>query len=226
MIEVPPDFERRERPHDWHEQVVDACVHVAGLAAAIAGATALIIFAGLQGKASTVVAVSCYAFGLLAMLTASAVYNIFYDSQYRWLFRRFDHSAIFVLIAGTYTPFTLTYFTNGWSLAATLIVWSMAAVGIALKWTFPRLFEAISVPVYLAQGWLAAVIVGPLLLTLPPLASVTIVLGGLLYSVGVLFHLRQHQRFHNAIWHCFVLAAAICHYVAVLDGVVLRPAVL
>ena len=209
----------RARPHSTGEQWADGCVHAAGLLAGLAGAVVLVVLARDNGEklASSIV----YSLGLLAMLAASAAYNVGYHSRFRSIFRRCDHSAIFLMIAGTYTPFTTHFFTGFSAIAITGLIWSLSLGGIALKILRPVAFERYSVVLYLALGWIAVLVVGPMLMVMSWLATVALVAGGLLYTGGITFHLWENMRFQNAIWHVFVLAAAGCHYVAVLNGVVL-----
>lgn len=135
----------------------------------------------------------------------------------QWLLRRFDHSAIYVLIAATYTPFVIQI---GDKTIATLLlsgIWSVAAIGIVLKLVWPGRFDRVSVGLYLAMGWSGLAAYDAVASALPPFTLTLIAIGGVLYTLGVIFHAWQRLRFQNAIWHGFVLTAAGCHYVAVLD---------
>jgi hemolysin III len=161
--------------------------------------------------------VSVYAAGLLAMLGFSAAYNLWPVSRRKWLLRRFDHSAIYVLIAATYTPIFAQLPERLFALSLLAGVWGVAAVGIVLKLFFPGRFDRVSVGLYLAMGWSGVIAYDAGLSSLPQLAFWFILAGGLLYSFGVVFHAWQRLRFQNVIWHCFVLLGAACHYTAVLD---------
>ena len=218
------DLEPRSRAHSFHELIADSCVHGLGLGAGIAGAIVLLIVAGHQGSSTKLVSVLIYSLALLAMLAASAAYNLGYATRFRALLRRFDHSAILLMIAGTYTPFTTYWHAGAVSVALTLGVWATTSAGIAVKFASPALFEKISVALFLGLGWASLAILGPIVTSIPMSSLVALVCGGLLYSFGVIFHLRQNMPFHNAIWHVFVLGAAACHYVAILTGVVLTSA--
>jgi hemolysin III len=136
------------------------------------------------------------------------------------LLRRLDHAAIFLMIAGTYTPFTLVRMGGGWGHGIAIFVWLVAVAGIALKLLYPRRLEGLSILLYLALGWAILVGLRPLFDAVPLPAIVMLGIGGVLYSVGVVFHLWQRLPYHNAIWHGFVLGAAACQWVAVLEGVV------
>ena len=215
------DLEPRSRPHSGDELIADSCVHGLGLASGLTGAVVLFIMVQRQGDALKISAVLIYALALLAMLGASAAYNIAYATRFRALLRRCDHSAILLMIAGTYTPFTLYWHAGLVSVALTSGVWSAAVGGIVLKFAWPAVFERISVALFLGLGWASLLVLGPIAHQLPVATLAALVGGGLLYTSGLLFHMREALPFHNAIWHVFVLGAAACHYTAVLTGVVL-----
>ncbi|MCI0430125.1 MAG: hemolysin III family protein [Rhodospirillales bacterium] len=213
MHALTPSYRRGER-------IADRCVHYAGLAAGPVGAVVLVVAAAERERALTIVSVAIYGVGLLGMIGASALYNLAEPSRRKEWFRRLDHAAIFLMIAGSYTPFTLVRMGGGWGLGIAIFVWLVAVAGIALKLLYPRRFERLSILLYLALGWAILVAVGPLFDAVPLPAIVMLGIGGLLYSCGVAFHLWHRLPYHNAIWHAFVLAAAGCQWVAVLDGVV------
>lgn len=202
------------------ERIADRCVHYAGLVASLVGAVVLIVAAAERERALTIVSVAIYGVGLLGMIGASALYNLTEPSRRKELLRRLDHAAIFLMIAGTYTPFTLVRMGGGWGFGIAVFVWLVAVTGIALKLLYPRRFEAVSIALYLALGWVILVGVVPLFEAVPLPAIILLGVGGLLYSVGVVFHLWHRLPYHNAIWHGFVLSATACQWVAVLDGVV------
>ena len=138
-------------------------------------------------------------------------------SRAKWVLRRFDHSAIYLLIAATYTPFIMELKQSYVALALLVGVWCVAIVGIVLKLTLPGRFDRLAIVLYLAMGWSGVTLYDAVVNKLPPLALGFIVAGGILYSLGVIFHAWQRLRFQNAIWHCFVLLGAACHYTAILD---------
>jgi hemolysin III len=208
-----PNYRRGER-------IADRCVHYAGLVAGPVGAVVLIVAAAERERALTIVSVAIYGVGLLGMLGASALYNLAQPSRRKEWFRRLDHAAIFLMIAGSYTPFTLVRMGGGWGHGIAIFVWLVAVTGIALKLLYPHRIERLSILLYLALGWAILVAIGPLLDAVPLPAIVMLGIGGLLYSIGVVFHLWHRLPYHNAIWHAFVLAATGCQWVAVLDGVV------
>jgi hemolysin III len=202
------------------ERVADGVIHVVGIGAGVIGAAILVVAAATRGSPLEVAALSTYSGGLLAMFGCSAAYQLLRSSRRRELLRCFDHSAIFLMIAGTYTPFTLLRIRPFWDVVLTATVWSIATAGIALRLFNPRMFDRVSIAFYLALGWAGLAAIAPLV---PFVQTSTLVLlgaGGLLYTVGVVFHLWERLPFQNAIWHAFVLVAAAVHYAAVLEEIV------
>jgi hemolysin III len=198
------------------ELLADGVVHALGLALGIVGAAALVGLAVFYGNPVLMAPLLVYAAGLVAMLGCSAAYNLLRSSRRRDWLRRFDHAAIFAMIAGTYTPFTILGLQGGWSSGLTVAIWSVAAIGIALKLWQPRRIEAISVALYLGLGWIGLIALHPFMVAFDTATLALLATGGILYSVGVVFHLWRWLPFHNAIWHGFVLVAAGLHYCAIL----------
>jgi hemolysin III len=198
------------------EFLADGVIHALGLALAAVGTLALVILAVIAGSATVLVSLVIYASGLLGMLGCSAAYHLRRASRRRDWLRRLDHAAIFAMIAGSYTPFTTLGLDGAWSVALTVLVWSVAFVGIGLKLWQPRRIEGISVVLYLGLGWIGLVAIDPFLAALHGSTLGLLAAGGVLYSAGVVFHVWRTLPYHNAIWHGFVLAAAAVHYVAVL----------
>ena len=147
----------------------------------------------------------------------SATYNLWPVSRAKWVLRRFDHSAIYVLIAATYTPCIMQVRESLLAIALLVCVWCAAIAGIVLKLKYPGRFDRLSVGLYLVMGWSGMMLYESVVQALPSLALGFIVAGGVLYTLGVVFHAWQRLRFQNAIWHGFVLSGAACHYTAVLD---------
>jgi len=205
----------------WHydraELIADGIVHGIGVFGGVVAATVLIVLAAVFASTYEIVSVSAYASRKKAMLGFSAAYNLWPVSRGKWLLRRLDHSAIYILIAATYTPVFAQLKDRVFAMSLLTGVWSVAAVGIVLKLFFPGRFDRVSVGLYLAMGWSGLIAYDAGLSSLPQLALWFIVAGGLLYSFGVIFHAWRRLRFQNVIWHCFVLLGAACHYTAVLD---------
>jgi hemolysin III len=203
--------------YDRAELIADGIVHGIGVFGGLIAATVLIVLAGVFASAYQIVTVSVYAAGLLAMFGFSAAYNLWPVSRRKWLLRRFDHSAIYVLIAATYTPIFAELDDRVFAISLLAGVWGVALAGVVLKLFFPGRFDRVSVGIYLALGWSGVIAYDAGLSSLPRLAIWFILAGGLLYSFGIIFHAWQRLRFQNVIWHCFVLLGAACHYTAVLD---------
>ncbi|PTW60976.1 hemolysin III [Breoghania corrubedonensis] len=206
----------------WHEdrleRIADAMVHFVGLALAVGGAVVLLVHAfGVAGPALSL-AVCIYVTGLIAGLTASSLYNIWPISRAKWILRRFDHSAIFLLIAATYTPFIAQMPAGAVTIALMACVWGLAVVGIGLKLALPGRFDRAAVAAYLALGWCGVLVYPVLAEALPASTLWLIAIGGGLYSFGVLFYAWERLRFSKVIWHVFVLAGAACHFSAVFDS--------
>lgn len=205
------------RLYDKAELWADGIVHVVGVALAIGGAVAMLWYSA--GQISPVIYLSAliYVLSLVAALTISAVYNIWPVSPVKQFLRRFDHSMIYVLIAGTYTPFIMKMGAGAvWHLG---FVWLIAFCGIALKLTMPGRFDRLAILLYLALGWSGVLIYDQLLQFLSMPVVVLIAAGGIIYSLGVIFHVWERLRFQNAIWHGFVVAGASLHYSAVFLAV-------
>jgi hemolysin III len=202
------------------EILADGVVHVVGIAAGAIGSIVLIVLAAMKQSYVELIAVSIYALGMILMFSCSALYNLARKSRHRELFRRFDHSGIFLMIAGTYTPFTLVMLNGAWSIAMTAAVWTVAALGILIKLFWPKRLEGVTTGLYIALGWAGIVAFEPLLLTLSLAALVLIAAGGVLYTAGVVFHLWERLPYQNAIWHGFVVAAAGTPYSAILTSLV------
>jgi hemolysin III len=205
--------------HGRREQIADSCVHVIGVTASVVAFATLMAVALKQGGLLLVVSSMIYGIGLVTTFGCSAVYNLTAAPARKEVLRRFDHAAIFLMIAGTYTPFTLINVDAAWALTLFVFVWLIAASGAAVKLLYPRRFERLSIALYLLLGWSVSVTFEPLLSTVSLPVIILLAAGGLLYSFGVVFHLWDRLPYQNAIWHGFVLAGAACHYAAVLDYV-------
>jgi len=217
-------FKRRplpDREQSRSEFAADGVVHIVGIAAAIAGVIVLITLISIRSGAVELITASIYGAGLLAMLGFSAAYNFGRNSRHRALLRRLDHAAIFIMIAGTYTPFTILALDGIWEISLISFVWTAALAGLALKLLLPHHLEGLSGAIYLALGWSCVVAIRPLVNGLDPSVMVLLAVGGVLYSVGTIFHVWRRLPYQNAIWHGFVVAAAAVHYTAILDLVAL-----
>lgn len=202
------------------ERTADRWVHVAGLAVGGLGGGILLGLSLGSGRAGEVAAVAVYAGCFVLMFLASALYNLAQPGR-QPLLRRFDHAAIFLMIAGSYTPFTTQRLQGVWAWGMTGAVWALALAGAAGKLLAPGLARGFWIVLYLVLGWLVVIAVHPLAAGVSPLACGLLLAGGIVYSLGIIVYLRKDLPFRRAIWHGFVLAAAATHYVAILTGVVL-----
>ena len=215
---------RIPRNYDRGEIIADGVIHALGICSGLIGAVIIIVIASHSTKIVTITSVLIYAAGLVAMLGFSAAYNMWPVSPTKWVLRRFDHSAIYLLIAGTYTPFIAQLKISFASGGLLMGVWLTAGFGVVLKLVLPGRFDRVAVVLYLLLGWSGVLVYGSVIASLPSLTLWLLAAGGVLYSMGVIFHLWRSLRFQNAIWHAFVLLAAGCHYTAVLGYAVLARA--
>ena len=211
----------------WHysraEMIADGIVHAVGIVLAIAAGSALLALAAFRVGPGEYIAAAFYVVSLLTVLSASLTYNLWpVSSPKKWVLRRFDHAAIYLLIAGTYTPFLAQL--DGSPLAGWMIVlvWCAAALGITIKVFFPGRFDRLAIVFYLAIGWSGIILAKPIVQTLPTTSIALIVAGGIVYSCGVIFFAWKGLRFHNALWHGFVVTGAGLHLAAMVDCLVIN----
>ncbi|MEX1311010.1 MAG: hemolysin III family protein [Candidatus Sulfomarinibacteraceae bacterium] len=202
------------------EEIANSLTHGLGALLAIGGTTVLVTLAALHGDVWDVVACSIYGVAMVVLYTASTLYHGITLPRAKEALRVFDHSAIFLLIAGTYTPFTLVTLRGPWGWSVFGVVWGLAAAGIFLEIVFPGRWPALALTLYLGMGWVVVVAVKPLLATLPPGGLVLLLLGGLAYTGGIGFYAWKKLPYNHAIWHLFVLTGTVLHFLAVLYYVV------
>jgi hemolysin III len=205
---VQTDYSQRER-------AADAVLHAMGVAAAIVAVAVLLREVVAHAGAAAIAAASIYGAGLLATLCLSAAYHLTPQPRWREALRPYDHAAIFLMIAGSYTPFALVTIGGATGAALLAVVWLTALAGVALKLLRPRRLERAALALYLVLGWIGLPLLGPVIAALDPAALLLLGAGGVLYTGGVIFHLWRTLPHHNAIWHACVLAAASCHYLAI-----------
>ena len=201
--------------YDRAEIIADGVVHAIGVCLGLVGAVTIVVIAVWMERIE-VTPILIYVIGLITMLALSAAYNMWPVSPAKWVLRRFDHSAIYLLIAGTYTPFLVQMKNVLASVGLGVGVWLSAVIGIALKLALPGRFDRLAIVLFLLLGWSGVSAYDSLASALPSASLSLLAIGGILYSVGALFHVWRGLRFQNAIWHGFVLLAASCHYAAVL----------
>jgi hemolysin III len=216
-MRTSPDIWRGQISWDYDraEIIADGVVHALGVCLGLIGAVVIVVIA-VKLERIEVAPILVYVIGLVTMLGLSAAYNMWPVSPAKWILRRFDHSAIYLLIAGTYTPFLAQMKSVLASVALGVGVWLSALIGIALKIALPGRFDRLAVALCLLLGWSGVIAYDSLASALPSASLWLLAIGGILYSLGAIFHVWQSLRFHNAIWHGFVLLAASCHYSAVL----------
>jgi hemolysin III len=205
------------------EEWLNTLTHGSGFAASLVGLPLLIWAASTHGDTLQLVACIVFAATLIAMYAASTLYHVFPPSPTKDLLRLIDHGAIYLLIAGSYTPFTIGLMRGGWGWSLFGVVWAIALMGVFYKILFGFRHPRLSLLIYVGMGWLAVVAAVPLMRALPAGALIWLVAGGLCYTVGVPFYARQNVRYFHAIWHLFVLGGSVCHFVAVHQYATIAP---
>jgi hemolysin III len=206
------------------DELANALTHGLGLVLAAVGVPILIVLAVSHGTVWHIVGVSIYGASLLALYTASTIYHAVRHPPARRILRIVDHSAIYLLIAGTYTPFLLVNLRGAWGWTLLAVVWTVALFGIAWKLVHAGQHAVVSTAVYIAMGWLVLIAIRPLLRAMPLAGIAWLLAGGLCYTAGVIFFGWSRLRFNHAVWHLFVLAGSACHFLAVLRYVLPHPA--
>ncbi len=198
------------------DELANSLTHAFGLALSIVALAVLIVFARLHGTARHLVAYSIYGATLVALYAASTAYHGVDMRRAKHILKVVDHAAIYLLIAGTYTPFTLLSLHGGWGWSLFGVIWGLAAAGVVFKLFFTDRFEHTSTAIYLAMGWLVVIAARPMIAHVPTGGLAWLFVGGLCYSAGVLFYVNERLRFSHAIWHVFVMGGSACHFLAIL----------
>lgn len=197
------------------EEVASSLSHALGIILSIAGLAVLAAFAALHGGVSRIVSVSVYGTTLILLFTASTLYHAVPNPRAKSILRLLDHSAIFLLIAGTYTPFTLISLRGAWGWSLFAIVWTLAIVGIALEMRRVRNRVAAAL-LYLGMGWVGVIAIKPMIANIEPAGLWLLFAGGLCYTLGVPFYLWKRLPYNHALWHVFVLAGSVLEFFAIL----------
>ena len=207
---------KNERPFTLGEEVVHSITHGIGSGLSIAGLTILVVLAIYNGDVYKIISFSIFGASLVILYLSSTIYHGLQQPRAKKIFKIFDHSAIYLVIAGTYTPFLLIAIrgTAGWALL--VAVWGIALIGITFKVFFIERFQILSVISYLFMGWLCVFVFREMLVSIPIGGIIWLAAGGLLYTIGVIFYALQKIPYMHAIWHFFVMGGSICHYFAVL----------
>jgi hemolysin III len=202
------------------EMIADGVVHAVGIVLAIAAGSALLSLSAFHAGPGEYIATIFYVVSLLTVLSISLAYNLWPLTPAKWVLRRFDHAAIYLLIAATYTPFLAQLDDAAMTGTMIAVVWGAAIAGMVIKLFLPGRLDRLAVVFYLAIGWSGIVVIEPLLDTLPPVTIGLILAGGIVYSAGVVFFVWQGLRFQNALWHGFVITGAGLHCAAIIDCLV------
>lgn len=212
---MQPETALRPNP-SRSEETANSISHGLGLVAAIAAVPIVVISAIKAGDASFVVGASVFAGSTVLLYLASTLYHSTNHEPAKRIFRLLDHCAIFVLIAGTYTPFALGVLRGPWGWTLLAIVWSLATIGLTIKAVYGTRYKWATMTLYVSMGWLALIAAKPILLHVPLPGILLVAAGGLAYTGGLGFFAAHRMRYHHFIWHLFVIAGTTCHFFAVL----------
>jgi hemolysin III len=197
------------------EGIAPAVTHAVGAALSVAGLVLLILRATHSGDPWRIVSFTIFGSSMVLLYSASTLYHLRGSSPLRHRFKVLDHAMIYVLIAGTYTPFLLVSLRGGWGWALFGVIWGLAVVGVGFKVYFAGRFRFLSTLIYLGMGWICVIAARPMLERVPAGGLWWLLAGGLAYSLGTIFYLRKGMKYHHAVWHLFVLAGTACHFMAV-----------
>ncbi len=203
------------RFENYEEELVNAVLHGIGLGMAIAATGVLVVMANLYGGAGHIISYSIYGSTLIILYLASTLYHSFPRGKVKDIFRIIDHSAIYLLIAGTYTPISLVALQGIWSQIIFITVWIIAITGIGINIFWFERVKKLSVVLYLVMGWLSILVIRDLVSNLPRTGLIFLLIGGLLYTVGTIFYAKKSLKYNHAIWHIFVLGGSIFHFFTV-----------
>ena len=200
----------------WFEELANGITHGIGLVLSIVGLAVLVFLSVMRGNAWHIVGCTTFGVSLVLLYTASTMYHSFRSARWKRILKTLDHTAIYLLIAGTYTPFTMVNLRGFWGWTLFTLVWSLSVFGILWKIFNVDRYQIMSTLIYIAMGWLVVIAIKPLLLGIPLSGIAWLVAGGLFYTAGVIFFAANRIPYNHAIWHIFVLAGSICHYIAVM----------
>ncbi|MEI6168805.1 MAG: hemolysin III family protein [bacterium] len=205
-----------KKPYSLPEEIASSVMHGVGVVLALAALSLMVVFAALRGTAWHVVSCAVYGTTLVLMFMTSTLYHSFPWPRAKAIMKIIDHSAIYLLIAGTYTPFLLISLRGPWGWSLFGVVWGLALIGVVFKVFFAGRFKLLSTLVYIGMGWMAIIAIRPLYQNLPLGGLLWLVAGGLFYTGGTVFYLWHRIPFNHAIWHAFVLAGSLCHFFSVM----------
>jgi hemolysin III len=208
------------RLEEGKERWANVATHAMGLVLSVGAGAALIIASIWRGSVWHIVGCSIFAASLILLYCSSTLYHVFTGPRVKRVFRALDHSAIYILIAGTYTPFTLVSLRGGWGWSLFGVLWGLALGGVVLKIFLVGRFPVLSTAVYVLMGWIGVIALKPLVSAVSLRGLLWLLAGGILYTGGVLFYAAKRMPYNHAVWHLFVLGGSICHYGAVLFYVI------
>jgi len=213
--------EDKLRAYTLGEEIANSVIHGLGIGLSVAALVVLVAFAVLEHDPYKLASSIVYGVALVLEYTASTLYHSFPQPKVKHLFKIFDHCGIYLLIAGTYTPFCLVTLreANGWLLFG--VIWGLAVLGIAFEAFWPYRPRWLSAAIYLGMGWMVVLSMGPLVANLAPAGIWLLVAGGLAYTVGTIFYVMKKVKYMHAVWHVFVLAGSICHFLSILIFVII-----
>lgn len=197
------------------EEIANSITHGIGTGLSVAGAAVLVVLATLYGDVWRIVSFSIYGTALIILYLASTLYHSFRNPRVKRVFKIIDHSSIYLLIAGTYTPFMLVSLRGAWGWILFGVIWGLAFLGILFKAFFINRFKKLSVLVYILMGWLCVIAFKPMLVSIPFGGLIWLAVGGILYTTGVIFYAWRKLKYSHAIWHLFVMGGSICHYFSI-----------
>lgn len=216
FVSMAKSLASQKRAQSVGEEIANSVSHAVGFLAAVAVSPVLIVSAVQRGSSAGIVGVSIFAFTMVLLYLTSTLYHILARSKAKRVLRILDHGAVFLLIAGTYTPFTLGVLRGTWGWTLFGLVWGIAVVGVVLKSIGGVRYQRLSTILYLAMGWLIVIAVKPLWLNMPPWGMFWLAAGGVAYTAGVGFYAAKRIRYAHFVWHLFVIAGTACHFIAVL----------
>ena len=222
----PTDTTRAHTPEPLYsvgEEIAHSLTHGAGLVLSIGGFVYLVVMSSSRGDAWHIVGCTIFGGTLMLLYAASTLYHGIRHRRVKRVLQRLDHAAIFLLIAGTYTPSTLVTLRGEWGWTFLALVWGLAALGIVLQLTLPSKASRLSLPLYLAMGWMVVVALEPLSRSMQPEGLTLLFLGGIAYTLGVVFYAWERLPFNHAVWHLFVRAGSACHFSCVVGYVIPGP---
>jgi hemolysin III len=202
------------------EEIAHAVTHGVGLLLSIGGLAVLVAFSSMYGDAWHITSTSIYGVTLILLYASSTLYHGIPHAKAKQVLQRLDHAAIFLLIAGTYTPFTLVNLRGSWGWTLFGLVWGIAIAGMVLELVCKKRYKRLSISLYLGLGWLVLIAIKPMLTSVGTGGLLLLLAGGLCYSFGVIFYVWKNLSYHHAIWHVFVLAGSLLHFFSVLFYVV------